>query len=446
MRILELIWINLVGTYGVASAQYYWGRMAGLILRLLYNIAPADIHNPIYWRWLIVYVDDVLAFLHLSQVWEQATIILVVLEVIGAPVNYKKVHIGLFNVFVGFHIDCKLHHYALTQVKMDMLLDISKNIESSATVAIEVVRAYTHKSAWAVQVTEPLRPFLQPLFQFIHATKEFDEKHRVIVPDICRFVNRFLAKHWGCRSPSSAEFRRKLGIDSATDAGASDDLGHTIGGWCGPPGGNRWAMEWFSIRLQDHAHVPWVKELIAQLYPGIQRSAASGALELAGDLIMLKHLQKRVQGAGFICTASVSLTAGKTDNIGNVYVLAKHYTNRWPGAAILMELAAIMIETEAHMSISHVPRERNIWADDLANLETSGFDPAKRWHPIAELGETIVLNDLLIYGRQLGFHLSKKEREEFKRGRAILAPASLLQPFHGRPIESSSQSSKKRRT
>ena len=33
--ILGMMWINLVGTYGVASAQYYWGRMAGLILRLL---------------------------------------------------------------------------------------------------------------------------------------------------------------------------------------------------------------------------------------------------------------------------------------------------------------------------------------------------------------------------------------------------------------------------
>ena len=35
------------------------------------------------------------------------------------------------------------------------------------------------------------------------------------------------------------------------------------------------------------------------------------------------------------------------------------------------------------MSIGHVPRERNIWADDLANLNVAGFDPAKRWDPSA---------------------------------------------------------------
>ena len=189
----------------------------------------------------------------------------------------------------------------------------------------------------------------------------------------------------------------------------------------------------------------WVQELLQQLYPGIQVTAASGALELVGDLIMLKHLQTRVQGAGFICTSSVSLTSGNTDNIGNVYVLAKHYANRWPGAAILMELAAIMLETEAHMSIGHVPRERNIWADDLANLIIEGFDPAKRWDPIKELEQTIVLNDLLIYGRQLGRHLSKKEREEHRKGKARLAPASLGKPFHGRPASSEQQAYKQQR-
>ena len=188
--------------------------------------------------------------------------------------------------------------------------------------------------------------------------------------------------------------------------------------------------------MEDYKHIPWVKELLNQLYPGIQITAASGALELAGNLIILKHLEKRVQGAGIICTASVTLTSGGTDNIGNVYVLAKHYTNRWPGAAILMELAAIMLQTEAHMSNSHIPRERNEWADSLANLITDGFDPAKRWDPIAELQDTIVLNDLLIYGKQLGLHLPKKQREELhqKQKRARLAPANLSRPFHGRPV------------
>ena len=48
-------------------------------------------------------------------------------------------------------------------------------------------------------------------------------------------------------------------------------------------------MEWFSIRLEDHQDTPWVSSLLKQLYPGIQIAAASGALELVGSLIILRH-------------------------------------------------------------------------------------------------------------------------------------------------------------
>ncbi|CAE8640593.1 unnamed protein product, partial [Polarella glacialis] len=43
-------WINKVGTYGTASAQLYWGRLAALMLRLLYYMFPAM-------DWAFVYAD-----------------------------------------------------------------------------------------------------------------------------------------------------------------------------------------------------------------------------------------------------------------------------------------------------------------------------------------------------------------------------------------------------
>ena len=35
-------WVNKVGTYGMASAQSYWGRLAALLLRVLYALFPVD--------------------------------------------------------------------------------------------------------------------------------------------------------------------------------------------------------------------------------------------------------------------------------------------------------------------------------------------------------------------------------------------------------------------
>ena len=101
------------------------------------------------------------------------------------------------------------------------------------------------------------------------------------------------------------------------------------------------------------------------------------------------------------------------------------------------QIASIMLASDSYMAISHVPRERNTWADDLANLDIAGFDPAKRWHPLDELKDNIVLSDLLFYGEQMGFHLTKKQRETHKKKIIRLTPASLLKPFQGRPPKAS---------
>ena len=45
-----------MGTYGIASAQYHWGRMAALILRILYHTFPQII-------WAFVFVDDFAIYL-----------------------------------------------------------------------------------------------------------------------------------------------------------------------------------------------------------------------------------------------------------------------------------------------------------------------------------------------------------------------------------------------
>ena len=46
-------WVNKVGTYGMASAQSYWGRLAAILLRVLYALFPQV-------DWNFVFVDDFL--------------------------------------------------------------------------------------------------------------------------------------------------------------------------------------------------------------------------------------------------------------------------------------------------------------------------------------------------------------------------------------------------
>ena len=58
-----------VGTYGVASAQFYWGRVAGLLHRLGYHLqntpTTADFDPIRDFFWSLLYVDDVIMYIAL---------------------------------------------------------------------------------------------------------------------------------------------------------------------------------------------------------------------------------------------------------------------------------------------------------------------------------------------------------------------------------------------
>ena len=76
-------WVNRVGTYGMASAQLYWGRKASLVLRLLYYIFPQV-------DWHLVFVDDYCWVLRCSRADWDATAILATLLALKVPLSWKK--------------------------------------------------------------------------------------------------------------------------------------------------------------------------------------------------------------------------------------------------------------------------------------------------------------------------------------------------------------------
>ncbi|CAE8737484.1 unnamed protein product [Polarella glacialis] len=80
-------WINKVGTYGVASAQYHWGRMAALIFRLLYYTFPEI-------AWAFVYVEYYLMLLPESCDRVLPLTILLFLTALGLPLSWKKTGVG----------------------------------------------------------------------------------------------------------------------------------------------------------------------------------------------------------------------------------------------------------------------------------------------------------------------------------------------------------------
>ena len=77
------VWINKCGTYGVASAQWYWGRMAALLLRLTYLIIPNAL-------WHFVYVDDFIFLIKDECLDTSDVVILLFMQCLGTPLAWKK--------------------------------------------------------------------------------------------------------------------------------------------------------------------------------------------------------------------------------------------------------------------------------------------------------------------------------------------------------------------
>ena len=78
------VWVNKVGTYGVASAQFHWGRLAALLLRLVYYTFPQVF-------WAFVYVDDFAAVVPEEQAEITMFALLPFLRALGLPISWKKV-------------------------------------------------------------------------------------------------------------------------------------------------------------------------------------------------------------------------------------------------------------------------------------------------------------------------------------------------------------------
>jgi hypothetical protein len=92
------IFINTVGTYGVASAQYYWGRLAALLLRLLAAIYPKR-------TWMLVYVDDFLFLLDPTTATLDTALLLALLAAFGCPMSWHKTQLGHKLTWLGYEID-----------------------------------------------------------------------------------------------------------------------------------------------------------------------------------------------------------------------------------------------------------------------------------------------------------------------------------------------------
>ena len=156
-----LVYLNLVGTYGVASAGYWWSRLAACLVRLVHAVM-GDL--PL---WIFLYSDDWLFFTGGSRWKEGAVLPLFLLRVLGLPLSWKKVNCGRVVGWIGLEINLREHAMGLSARRAAWVAGwLGKTLVAGEVKVSELAQAVGRMQfAYGVLVWD--RPFLAPLYTLL---------------------------------------------------------------------------------------------------------------------------------------------------------------------------------------------------------------------------------------------------------------------------------------
>ena len=205
--------INRVGTYGMASAQLYWGRKASLVLRLLYYIFPQV-------DWHLVFVDDYCWVLRCSRADWDATAILATLLALGVPLSWKKTALSPVNTWLGFVVDPIAPCVLLAPVKHVIILATLKRLAQGDIFTSKEVEQALGRIQWATSACPLTKPFLQPFWSWKKACTTSGRP-----PKLVRALAILLGKLFNQRFPLASPFAPTLPWTGASDAGGGPCMG-----------------------------------------------------------------------------------------------------------------------------------------------------------------------------------------------------------------------------
>ena len=135
-------WVNKVGTYGVASAQLYWGRMAALLLRLLYYSFPEV-------DWGFVFVDDFCWLLRSTNCNSLTPALLAFLVALGVPLSWKKTVLSEINTWLGFVINPSGPFVQMARDKHVIVLSLLQDLASGKVFSTKAIEKALGRIQWA---------------------------------------------------------------------------------------------------------------------------------------------------------------------------------------------------------------------------------------------------------------------------------------------------------
>ena len=393
----EEVWLNTVGTFGVASAGYWWGRAGAAIVRLTHYMLGLD--NMI---WAVLYADDEWLTGRTTHFERGLMLHMFVLAVLNAPMAWHKVGGGIQSEWVGYFLDVGRFEIGINEARACWAANWLEDKARERSVRLGELREGLGRLQFIAGPLEHLRPFLGPLYAWACAGPRYAKPR---MPPMILLIITFLAGEVRRRRMArSAAKRKDMGELFRLDAKAEGEE-VAIGGWRITGDGKTKAAPWFAVRL-NRRNAPWA-------FARGEAFRTIASLELLGILVSVMVLfpdeEMKAESLG-----SVSLTCG-TDNQGNAYLLDKMLTTKYPLGVVLMELAVQIGLRNAVLRANWIPRLQNEEADALTNSDFRHFDQARRIEVDLAKLEFRILNQLFAVGDNYIEELAKVKDQEKRR-------------------------------
>ena len=380
------IWINCVGTFGMASASYWWGRVSGGLIRAAYLLngkqRPFD---------CLLFADDT-EFLAANKGERKSVLRAVIaLWALGWPFKWTKFRGGHEVEWVGYAVHYAEYKVGISSNRAAWVIEWITKLLKDGKVASTEMRCGLGRLSFVSQALVYEKPLLGVVYTWV-ATICANGIRIADIPIAIRLVLHWIRKRLqgdGGRLQviHSESQKAALGDWFRTDARVAENRAY-IGGWelLDSRGRSRTTntSRWFAAEISP-AEAPWIWAKKGDA----QRVIA--ALELLASLLAIMLFDKdRTRGGATTCAIT-----GSTDNRGNSYIVRRMLSTKWPIMPLLIELSEQLRVREAELHLHWIPREDNQEADDLSNLSFKDFNPGNRVHFTLEELPWIVFHDLI---------------------------------------------------
>ena len=181
-QLQESVWINMVGTFGVSCAGYWWGRAGAALLRLTHYLAGRT--DAV---WSMLYSDDGWITGRTAHFERGVLLHLLILCVLGTPLAWHKLGGGVQQEWIGYLLDVGRFQLGVTASRAAWATGWLNDRIREQRVPLGELREALGRLQFVTGPLELFRPFLGPLYAWAYA----GPKHaRPRLPTMLRLIMR----------------------------------------------------------------------------------------------------------------------------------------------------------------------------------------------------------------------------------------------------------------